>query len=188
MEECSHEASNSGRLCCCLPGCRLPVWAATPRMWPRFRRSSSKRSYNGSASIGDFLAITLDPVALTLAYKNLSKGDTGVVPYTVNADGTYALNDPNHNFQAANEVPNYALLLQAAKAGPKHNALALVTAVQKSTISIGTWADHDYHYMQFRTSSGGVEVGSISLDAQASISLTSYWPYGAGQGRATPFM
>jgi hypothetical protein len=145
---------------------------------------SSKRSYNGSASIGDFLAITLDPVALTLSYTNLSNGDTGVVPYTVNADGTYTLNDPNHNLLAAYEVPNYALLLQAAKAGPNHDTLALVTAVQKSTISVATWADHDYNYMQFRTSSGGVEVGSISLDAQASINLTSYWPYGAGQGNA----
>jgi hypothetical protein len=71
--------------------------------------------------------------------------------------------------------------LQAAKAGPKHNTLALVTAVQKSTISLACGLDHDYHYMQFRTSSGG---GSISLDAQASISLTSYWPYEAGQGNA----
>jgi len=86
---------------------------------------SAKRSYNGSASIGDFLAITLDPVALTLTYTNLSNQDTGVVPYTVNADGTYALNDPNHNLLSAYEVPNYALLLQAAKAGPYHDALAL---------------------------------------------------------------
>jgi hypothetical protein len=74
--------------------------------------------------------------------------------------------------------------LQAAKAGPNHDTLALVTAVPKSTISIATWANHDYNHMQFRTSSGGVEVGSISLDAQASIRLTSYWPYGAGQGNA----
>jgi hypothetical protein len=115
---------------------------------------SSKRSYDGSASIGDFLAVTLDPVALTVTNKNLSNGDTAVVPYTVNADGTYALNHPNHKLLAAYEVPNYALLLQAAKAGPNHNALALVTAVQKSTISIGTWADRNYNYMQFRTSSG----------------------------------
>ena len=84
---------------------------------------SSKRSYNGSAFIGDFLAITLNPVALTLTYKTLSNGDTGVVPFTVNADGTYALNDPNQNLLAAYEVPNYALLLQAAKAGPNHDTL-----------------------------------------------------------------
>jgi hypothetical protein len=37
--------------------------------------------YKGSASVGDFLAITLDPIALTLTYKNISNGDTGVVPF-----------------------------------------------------------------------------------------------------------
>jgi hypothetical protein len=147
---------------------------------------SSKRTYNGSASVGDFLAITLDPAALTLTYTDLSNGDTGVVPYTVNADGTYTLNDPNHNLLVAYEVPNYALLVQAAKAGPNHDTLALVTAVQKSTISMATRAGHDYNYMQFRTSSGGIEVGSISLDAQANVSLTSYWPYGA-TGQGNPF-
>jgi hypothetical protein len=146
--------------------------------------ASAPRLYNGSASVGDFLSITLDPVALTLTYKNLSNGDTGIVPYTVSADGTYALNDPQHNLLAAYEVPNYGLLVQAAKAGPNHDTLALVTAVQKSTISMATWASHDYNYMQLRTSSGGMEVGSVSLDAQANVSLTSYSPYQANQGNA----
>jgi hypothetical protein len=146
--------------------------------------ASAPRLYNGSASVGDFLSITLDPVALTLTYKNLSNGDTGIVPYTVSADGTYALNDPQHNLLAAYEVPNYALLVQAAKAGPNHDTLALVTAVQKSTISMATWASHDYNYMQLRTSSGGMEVGSVSLDAQANVSLTSYSPYQANQANA----
>jgi hypothetical protein len=147
---------------------------------------SSPRLYNGSASVGDFLSITLDPAALTLTYKNLSNGDTGVVPYTVNSDGTYQLNDPKHNLLAAYEVPNYSLLVQAAKAGPNHNTQALITAVQKSTISIATWASHDYNYMQFRTSSGGMEVGSVSLDAQGNISLTSYSPY-ESTGQGNPF-
>jgi hypothetical protein len=147
---------------------------------------STPRSYNGSASVGDFLSITLDPVALTLTYKNISNGDTGVVPYTVNSDGTYTLNDPNHNLVAAYEVPNYALLVQAAKTGPNHDALALITAVQTGSISINTWAGHDYNYMQFRTAAGGVETGSISLDAQGDISLTSYSPYDAAS-RGSPF-
>ncbi|MGA8488867.1 MAG: hypothetical protein WB711_00510 [Terriglobales bacterium] len=143
---------------------------------------ASKRSYNGSASVGDFLAITLDPVAMTLTYTDLSNGDTGVVPYTVNANGTYTLNDPKHNLLSAYEVPNYALLVQAAKAGPNRNTLALVTAVEKSTISLATWEGHDYNYMQFRTTTGGVDVGSVSLDAQANVSITSYSPYQATQG------
>jgi hypothetical protein len=145
---------------------------------------ASPRLYKGSASVGDFLAITLDPVALTLTYKNISNGDTGVVPYTVNSDGTYQLNDPQHNLLAAYEVPNYALLLQAAKTGPNHDALALITAVQEGKISLSTWAGHDFNTIQFRTAAGGIEAGSVAIDAQGNISLTSYWPYGSTQGSA----
>jgi hypothetical protein len=147
---------------------------------------SSPRLYKGSASVGDFLAITLDPGALTLTYKNISNGDTGVVPHTVNSDGTYQLNDPKHNLVAAYEVPNYALLVQAAKTGPHHDALALITAVQSGNISINTWAGHDYNYMQFRTAAGGIEAGSVSIDAQGDISITSYSPYDAAS-RGSPF-
>jgi hypothetical protein len=50
--------------------------------------ATSPRSYNGTASVGDFLTITLDPVAHTLTYKNLSNLDTGTIPYSVNSDGT----------------------------------------------------------------------------------------------------
>src|SRR5215813_4739576 len=32
--------------------------------------------------------------------------------------------------------------------------------------------------MQFRTSSGGVEVGYV-IDSQGDVSLTGYWPYGS---------
>ena len=145
--------------------------------------ATSPRSYNGTASVGDFLTITLDPAAHTLTYNNLSNLDTGTIPYTVNSDGTYALNDPTGNLIAAYEVPNYALLVQATKTGPNHDALALVTAVDKGTISTATWAGHGYNYMQFRTSSGGVEVGSAIVDAQGNVSVTGYWPYGSiGQG------
>src|SRR5213595_1550583 len=63
------------------------------------------------------------------------------------------------------------------------HALALITAVDKGTISTATWAGHGYNYMQFRTSSGGVEVGSAIVDAQGNVSVTGYWPYGSiGQG------
>jgi len=42
--------------------------------------ATSPRSYNGTASVGDFLTITLDPAAHTLTYKNLSNLDTGTIP------------------------------------------------------------------------------------------------------------
>ena len=141
--------------------------------------TSVPRSYNGTASVGDFLTITLDPAAQTLLYTNISNGDSGTVPYTVNTDGTYTLNDPRGNLIAAYEVPNYALIVQAAKTGPNHDMPALVTAVQKGSISVATWAGKQYNYMQFRTSSGGMEVGSAILDAQGNVAISSYWPYGA---------
>lgn len=139
----------------------------------------SARGYNGTASVGDFLNITLDPVAHTITYTNKSNGDAGVVPYTVNADGTYTLNDPAGNLVSAYEVPNFAMLIQAAKTGPNHNTPALITAVQSSQISIATWASHTYNYMQFRTAAGGLEIGSVNISSVGDIGITHYWPYGA---------
>ncbi len=51
-----------------------------------FTPGNSPRSYSATASVGDFLSITLDPAAHTLAYTNVSNGDTGTIPYTVNVD------------------------------------------------------------------------------------------------------
>jgi hypothetical protein len=144
---------------------------------------TAPRSYNGTASVGDFLTITLNPADHTLSYTNLSNGDSGTVSYAVNADGTYTLSDPSGNLVAAYEVPNYALIVQAAKTGPSHDMPALITAVQKGSISVSTWAGRGFNYMQFRTSAGGLEVGSATMDSQGSVSISSYWPYGSmGQG------
>ena len=137
------------------------------------------RSYNGAASVGDFFTITVDPIAYTLAYTDWSNGDTGTISYQVNADGTYQLDDPNHNLVAAYEVPNYALLIQATNTGPDHDAPALVLAVQDATISIPKWAGRNYNYLQFGSSSGGFEVGSIATDAQGNVTTAAYWPLGA---------
>jgi hypothetical protein len=42
--------------------------------------ATSPRFYNGTASVGDFLTITLNPVAHTLKYTNLSNQDRGTDP------------------------------------------------------------------------------------------------------------
>jgi uncharacterized protein YcfL len=67
----------------------------------------SSRVYHGTASVGDFMTITIDSNAQTIAYTDVSNGDIGTVPFTVNSDGTYTLSDPNGNLVAAYEVPNY---------------------------------------------------------------------------------
>ncbi len=140
---------------------------------------ASVRSYSGTASVGDFLTITLDPATQTITYTDVSNGQGGIVPYTVNDDGTYALDDPTGNLVTAFEVPNYALLIQATKTGATKDQPSLVTAVEKGAISTAMLANNSYNSMQFRTTAGGLEVGSITMDASANVSVTSYWPFGA---------
>jgi len=137
------------------------------------------RSYHGTASVGDFMTITINSDLRTIAYTDLSNGQSGTVPYTSNSDGLYTLNDPTGNLIAAYEVPNYAVVIQAAKTGPSANAPALVTAVESGPISLATFEGQAYNYMQFRTAAGGVDVGSVSVNSQGSGSTSSYWPYGA---------
>jgi hypothetical protein len=149
--------------------------------------SSSSRSYSGTASVGDFMNITLDSTGQTITYTNVSNGDTGVVPYTVNPDGTYTLNDPAGNLVAAYEIPGYAMLLEAEKTGSDHATPALVTAVAESQVTLATFENHGYNYMQFRTAAGGMEAGSVILDAQGNVSVSSYWPYGATLQNSSAF-
>jgi hypothetical protein len=136
------------------------------------------RSYTGSASVGDFFTITLDPNAQTLTYSDISNNMGGTVAYTTNQDGTYTLTDPTGNLVAAFEIPNYAMLVEATMAGPDKNTLALVTAVQTSKVNAATFARQKYNYMQFRTSQGGVSIGAATMDAQTNVTTSSYWPFG----------
>ena len=137
------------------------------------------RAYNGTASVGDFLALTLDPNNKTIAYKNISNGDTGTVTYAVKNDGTYAINDPSGNLVSAYEVPNYALMIDVKKAGPDHNTMALVTGVASTPISIADGFTTSFNYLQFRTSQGGLEIGCAGMDSQGNITISTYWPFGA---------
>jgi hypothetical protein len=141
--------------------------------------SPAVRAYSGTASVGDFLSISLNPTAQTLSYTNYSNSDTGTVPYTVNADGTYTLNDSKGNLISAYEVPNYALLIEADKAGPNHDTMALITSVEASPITLSSLEGKRYNYMQFRTTSGGINAGSVAIDVQGNVTTSSYWPYGA---------
>jgi len=136
------------------------------------------------------MTITIDSTAQTIAYTDVSNGDSGTVPYSVNSDGTYTLTDPNHNLVAAYEVPSYALLIQAAKTGPNLNAPALITAVDSGQISMSTFAGHSYNYMQFRHCLRWARGRSVTISAQGIGSNSSYWPYGAlnsGNQGQSPF-
>ena len=142
----------------------------------------ASRVYHGTASVGDFITITVDSGAQTIAYTNVSNGTSGTVPYSVNSDGTYTLNDPTGNLVGAYEVPNYAMVIQAAKTGPNADTPALITAVESGPISMATFASQSYNYMQFRTAAGGLEVGSVTISSAGMGTNSSFWPYGAYNG------
>jgi hypothetical protein len=147
--------------------------------------TNAPRSYSATASVGDFLTITLDPAAHTLEYTNISNGDSGTIPYLVNPDGTYTLQDPQGVLVAAYEVPDFGMVVQAAKAGPNHDMPALITAISKGgNISPTTWANQNFNYMQFRTAAGGMEVGSANMSPQGDVNVSHYWPYGASSGQS----
>src|SRR3981081_3621129 len=85
---------------------------------PHIPNSKAARSYSGTASVGDFLSITLDPAVHTFSYTNLSNGDVGNnIPYIVNPDGTYTLQDPQGNLVAAYEVPSFVCCCRQLKPG-----------------------------------------------------------------------
>jgi len=138
---------------------------------------NSPRSYYGSASVGDFVTITVDPAKRTLAYSNLSNEDSGVIPYEVNEDGSYTLNDREGNLVAAYEAPDYALLVESTQAGPSHDELALIVATPSKMVESSAWAGQAYNYMQFRTNGGGFEVGSLSFDEEGNLTLAGFSPY-----------
>jgi hypothetical protein len=136
------------------------------------------RSYNGTASVGDFLTISIDSSAQTITYKNYTNGETGTVPYTVNADGTYTISDPHGNLLSGYEVPGFVLMVEAANAGPTRDTPALITAIENAPASINTFAGQNFNYLQFRTAAGGMEMGTIAIDAQGNIQHDGYWPFG----------
>ena len=138
------------------------------------------RVYNGTASVGDFLTITIRPASSTLDYSNITNGDHAAgVPYTVAADGhSYTIVGDAH-LQTAYEVPGVALMVTAHNVGPNHDTDALVTAVQSAPLTPSGLTGLNANYMQFRTNNGGLEIGSIKIDGSGNLYHEGYWPYGA---------
>ena len=154
---------------CLLVGCNSATKVVTTP-------TNAVRSYNGTASVGDFLTISIDSNAYTITYDNRTNGETGTVPYSVNADGSYTITDPQGNLLSAYEVPGSVLVVEAANAGPNKDADALITAVESVPVTIQTFAGTQFNYMQFRHTNGGAEFGTVSIDTQGNITANSYDP------------
>jgi len=121
------------------------------------------KMYNSSASAGDFWTITSDSVAKTIAYKNTTSGATGLVTFTVNADGTYDVTDTTGNITGALEIPGYQIVLTATKAGPNNNTPALITGITAGPTGVSSTSSANYNYMQFRVNNGGFDAGYVHM-------------------------
>jgi hypothetical protein len=109
----------TAKLALLVSACWLASCSSTPTPTPPAQKAV--RAYNGTASVGDFLTISVDSIAQTITYKDYTNGETGTAPYPINADGSYTIIDPNANLLSAYEVPGTALMIEAANAGPLQN-------------------------------------------------------------------
>ncbi|MBI4231700.1 hypothetical protein HY605_00590 [Candidatus Peregrinibacteria bacterium] len=140
--------------------------------------SPTVREYTGTASVGDFITISINATAKTISYTNVTNGESGTVSYTIDADGGYIIDDPDGNLITAFEVPGFALVLDMYNTGAGADTPALVTAFITADISKDDLKDNDYNFLQFRTNGGGMELGYVDIEADGSMDSQNYWPFG----------
>lgn len=135
------------------------------------------RNYSGTASVGDFLSIVIDPNKNTLTYTNLTNDATGTASYVVNADGSATINDPDGHLLSVSEVPGYGIVALMDNAGSTGDQLALVTSTIQQNVTAASFANQNYNIFEFRTRGGGVGISSISIDDTATVTGTEFMPF-----------
>lgn len=68
------------------------------------------------------------------------------------------------------------MVVEAANAGPNRDTAALITAVESVPVTLQSFAGKNFNMTQFRTRDGGVEIGTVTLDASGNITARSYDP------------
>jgi parallel beta-helix repeat protein len=148
--------------------------------------TASPRIYTASASVGDFLRITVDPQSQILMFSDVSNNATETVSYRMEADGRAVLTDPLGHVLAVCEHPNDMMVALVDNAGPNHDQMALVTATQAQDVTASTFAGASYNIFQFRATNGGVAIGSLAIDNDGQVTGTKYAPYKAIDGSTYP--
>lgn len=138
---------------------------------------ASIRHYFGTAAVGDFMQITLDPNTNTFSYVNSSNNTSGFGSYIQNQDGTMTINESSNAITKGLEIPGFALVLAADNTGPNKDTTALVCSLHKQVMTLDMITNRTLNYMQFRVNSGGMELGSVNFDTIGNISIKSYSPY-----------
>jgi uncharacterized protein YjdB len=139
------------------------------------------RTYSASASVGDFITISIDQTNSTISYVNLSNGAVGggvgdVITYTSDFNGNTTLNDPAGHLLSLSEVPGLGFVALINNAGSTQDQLALVSGVSQQNVTTASFENQSYNIFEFRTTGGGVGIASIALDAVGNINGTEYMP------------
>ena len=171
-----------------IAGCSTGIVSGPPVLTEPPQRAL-QRTYNGTAAVGDFLQITVDPNSQTVIYSNLSNDQSNSFPFTVNADGSYEIQDPTGDLSTAYEVPDDLFILKTNNGGADQKTASLAIAVPATPVSIEVLANRTLNYIQFGTHNGGFEIGSGSLSSTGEIDISTYWPLGASfeMSGTTPF-
>jgi hypothetical protein len=164
------------------------LWACGPA--PSGPAGGAVRTYNGTASNGDYLTFALDPAAGVLSYHDVANGLTSAkVLFTQAVDGSLSFTDPSHNLTALVELPGTALLAVIRRGGPGRRTEALVLALPSRNLTPGALAGLSANFMQFRPAGGGVVVGTLRGMSGGAFQSTGYQPYAdLLGGGAEPFL
>ena len=132
--------------------------------------------YNGTASVGDFLGVTIDHHASVIHWTNGTNGESGEAPFTVASDGALLVATDTGQIKKAYEIPGYGMLALDANAGPAHDRPSPVFLWEKVAATKSEFRAMAGNMLQFRNS-GAFEVGCGSIASDGStLTHSGYGP------------
>jgi hypothetical protein len=151
--------------------------------------------YNGTASVGDFLGVTIDHDASIIHWTNGTNGESGEAPFTVASDGALLVATDTGQIKKAYEIPGYGVVALDANAGPAHDRPSPVFLWEKVAATKSEFKAMAGNMLQFRNS-GAFEIGCGGIASDGStLTHSGYLPeqllYGGSafvQGETLPIL
>jgi hypothetical protein len=138
--------------------------------------TSASHDYNGTASVGDFLTVTIDRDASVIHWANGTNGETGQAPFTLDTDGALLVSTDTGQVKKAYEIAGYGVVALDPNAGPSHDRPSPVFLWEKTAATKADFQAMAMNFIQFRNS-GAFEVGCGSIAADGSaITHSGYLP------------
>jgi hypothetical protein len=141
--------------------------------------ATSVHAYHAAAPVGDFLTLTIDASAHTIAYVNVTNGDAGTVSYTDRSDGGMDVTDPHGDLVLCYQLPGKAVVCRGDTLGPTaatREPALLFGVLDAPLVKDDLRGLGGVGYMQFRTKEGGMEVGHFTLDADGNAAGNAWFP------------